>query len=133
MLLLRNKAFTTQTINNQKYVSLKECKALDYLKKVKKKYTINAIEDIKSMASADSQHNKFGNFNKFIATNSERKSMSKNLISNKQLKRSNSTDDETLTEQQKINIELLKKNLSGKKKRFSKETQKRKNYRCFRA
>ena len=51
------------------------------------------------MASADSQHNKFGNFNKFITTNSGRKSLSKNLIGNKRLISSNSADGETLTEQ----------------------------------
>ena len=72
------------------------------------------------MASASSQHNKFGNFNKFISTNSERKSLSINLIGNKRLG-SNSTDDETLTEQQKINNELLKKNLIGKKKIFQRK------------
>ena len=124
--LLRNKAFIIQTINNQKYVSLNECKALDYLKKMKKKYTINVCGDITSMASLDNQHNKIDDINKFITTNSERKSMSKNFIGNKRLKSSNSIDDETLTEQQKINIELLKKNLSGKKKDFPKNDQKEK-------
>ena len=78
------------------------------------------------MASADSQHNKFGNFNKFITTNSGRKSLSKNLIGNKRLISSNSADGETLTEQQKINIELLKKNLRGKKKDFPKKDKKEK-------
>ena len=95
-------------------------------KKNEKKYTINVIGDITSMASLDSQHNKFGNFNKFITTNSERKSLSKNLIGNKRLMSSNSADGETLTEQQKINIELLKKNLRGKKKIFQRKTKKKK-------
>ena len=79
---------------------------------MKKKYTINVNGDITSMASTDSQQNKFGlkddNFNKFI-TNSERKSMFKNLIGNKLHKSNNSKDDETLTEQQKKDIEMLKK------------------------
>ena len=96
---------------------------------MKKKYTINVNGDITSMASTDSQQNKFGlkddNFNKFI-TNSERKSMSKNLIGNKRLKSKDSKDDETLTEQQKKDIEMLKKNLSGKKKDYPKKNQKEK-------
>ena len=78
------------------------------------------------MASADSQHNKFGNFNKFITTNSGRKSLSKNLIGNKRLISSNSADGETLTEQKKINIELFKKTSSGKKKIFQRRAKKKK-------
>lgn len=96
---------------------------------MKKKYTINVNGDITSMASTDSQQNKFGlkddNFNKFI-TNSERKSMFKNLIGNKLHKSNNSKDDETLTEQQKKDIEMLKKIWKGKRKIIKRKNKKKK-------
>ena len=115
----RNKAFVTQVINNKKYVSLNETKALAYLKKMYKKYTVNFNGDIASMASIDSKRGKFDLKDDDSFTNltnkSERKKKSNNLIGNKHLRSSGSKDEESITEEQKKNIKILKENLRAKK------------------
>ena len=125
----RNKAFTTQMINNQKYVSLNEPMALAYLKKMYKKYTINFNGDITSMASVDSKRSKFGlgddSFTDLV-NKSERKKKTKNLIGNKHLRISSSKDEETITEEQKRNIRILKENLRAKKPNNAKKEKKEK-------
>lgn len=125
----RNKAFTTQMINNQKYVSLNEPQALAYLKKMYKKYTINFNGDITSMASVDSKRSKFGlgddSFTDLM-NKSERKKKSNNLIGNKHLRSSSSKDEEIITEEQKRNIKILKENLRAKKPNNAKKEKKEK-------
>ena len=123
----RNKAFTTQMINNQKYVSLNEPQTLAYLKKMYKKYTINFNGDITSMASVDSKRSKFGlgdeSFTDLV-NKSERKKKSKNLIGNKHLRSSSSKDEEIISEEQKRNIKILKENLRAKKPNNAKKEKK---------
>ena len=53
--IARNKSFITEIINNKKYVSLNQPKALEYLQKMYGKYTTNINGDITSMASLDSK------------------------------------------------------------------------------
>lgn len=113
----RNKSFLTQTINNQKYVSLNEPKVLEYLKKMYNKYTANFNGDIASLASLDSKKSKISlkKINNPINNKSEKKRKSKNLIGNKHHRSQSSKDDENISEEQKKKIKYLKENLRAKK------------------
>ena len=51
----KNKAFMTEKINGQVYISHNKQKALDYLKKIYKKYTNTKDGDIASLASGNSR------------------------------------------------------------------------------
>lgn len=111
----RNKSFITETINNKKYVSLNEPKALEYLQKMYGKYTNNFSGDITSMASIDSKKSKI-NYNN-NNNRSERKLRSKKLIGNKTQRNtsSNKYEENINDDEEEKKIKYLKDNLQDKK------------------
>ena len=110
----RNKSFITEIINNKKYVSLNQPKALEYLQKMYGKYTTNINGDITSMASLDSKKCKIDFNDKYNNENnrSEKKKKSKNFIGNKTLRSSSRIKyEEILSDEEEEKIKYLKDNL----------------------
>lgn len=111
----RNKSFITEIIDNKKYVSLNQLKALDYLKKMYSKYTSNFDGDITSMASIDSKKSKmnsFSNNNNGNGNKSEKKRKKSNLIGNKTFRNINLTSyEESILDEEEKKIKILKENL----------------------
>ena len=111
----KNKAFITEKIDGQSYISLNEQKALGYLKKMYKKYTNTQDGDIASLDSADSQKQLNLKIVSIvieimkIKEIKEKKVMSKKLTGKKHLRSSN--DDENITKEEKKRIEDLKEKL----------------------
>lgn len=116
--IIRNKSFITEVINNKKYISLNETKALDYLKKMYGKYTTNFNGDITSMASLESKKKKSHlNFSSNSKNNSiKNKKLASNLIGNKTLRSSSRIRyEEILSDEEEENIKYLKENLREEK------------------
>ena len=112
--IARNKSFITEIINNKKYVSLNQPKALEYLQKMYGKYTTNINGDITSMASLDSKKCKIDFNDKYNNENnrSEKKKKSKNFIGNKTLRSSSRIKyEEILSDEEEEKIKYLKDNL----------------------
>lgn len=126
----RNKSFITEIINNKKYVSLNQPKALEYLQKMYGKYTTNYNGDITSMASLESKKKKsYFNLSSNSKNNSVKsKNSSINLIGNKTLRSSSRIRyEEILSDEEEENIKYLKDNLREKKPNSNKSGKKGKN------
>ena len=109
--IARNKSFITEIINNKKYVSLNQPKALEYLRKMYGKYTANINGDITSMASLESKKCKI-NFNDTYDNRSEKKKKLKNFIGKKTLRSSSRIKyEEIISDEEEEKIRYLKDNL----------------------
>lgn len=112
--IARNKSFITEIIDNKKYVSLNQPKALEYLQKMYGKYTTNFNGDITSMASLESKKCKLDFNDKFNNGNnrSEKKKKTKNFIGNKTLRSSSRIRyEEIISDEEEEKIRYLKDNL----------------------
>ena len=113
--IARNKSFITEIINNKKYVSLNQPKALEYLQKMYGKYTTNFNGDITSMASLESKKKCKIDFNDVYNSEdnrSEKKKKSKNFIGNKTLRSSSRIKyEEIISDEEEEKIKYLKDNL----------------------
>jgi len=122
----RNRSFKTEVKNKIKYVSLNTELALEYLRKMYKKYTNknpNVFSDITSLTSIDSKKTKLGNKSekKKLLGNKTKRDSSK---SNKD-KQSNSDDDEDkIYSDFKYLYENLRESNKKKKKNSRKKSKK---------
>lgn len=115
----RNKSFKTEVKNKIKYVSLNTELALEYLRKMYKKYTNknpNVFSDITSLTSIDSKKTKLGNKSekKKLLGNKTKRDSSK---SNKDIQ-SNSDEEDKIYSDFKYLYENLRESNKKKKKNF---------------
>jgi hypothetical protein len=116
----RNKSFKTEVKNKIKYVSLNTELALEYLRKMYRKYTnksTNAFSDITSLTSIESKKTKLGNKSekKKLLGNKTKRDSSK---SNKD-RQSNSDEEDKIYSDFKYLYENLRESNKKKKKNMS--------------